>query len=313
MGGSASKLVIQRFPFQDLLNTQYLFNKTQYLKEYETDYLLRWCWESEAGKFYSLTGVIQDDQFFSIPWATFGGFELDLSSNSEDINEFIIKIISTAKQEAVRKIKITLPPEVYLSRNPQVREVLMNNGFETIQSDINQHILVSNTSYRQLIAYNELKKLKKSEQKGFSFRQLNRSHLSQAYRLISENRIRKGFPVSMTFQTLDNMFMKLPDFYHLFGVYNEDKLIATAVSIRISQSSIYNFYHGDEEEYRVFSPVVMLLDGIYGYCQRQGIKILDLGISSEEGKLNSGLYKFKKNCGAQTSSKDVVSKSIDLL
>lgn len=312
MGVSSSTLVTQKFPFPDLPNPEYLFNTTKYLREYNTDHLIRWKWKSKTGGFYSLTGVVKENEFSSIPWGTFGGFEFAISTNSDDLNEFLTQIISAARQAKVRALKIALPPEVYLTQHPQLKVALVNNGFEIIQSDVNQHIDVTG-SYRESIAYNELKKLKKSEREGFIFKKLNRLHLAKSYELIYDNRIRKGFPMSMTFEALDNMFVKLPNLYHLFGVYHHDKLIATAVSIRISQSSIYNFYHGDDEEYRVFSPVVMLLDGIFNYCQQQGIEILDLGISSDKGVLNSGLFKFKENCGALSSIKEVGFKSIDPL
>ena len=47
----------------------------------------------------------------------------------------------------------------------------------------------------------------------------------------------------------------------------------------------------------------MLVGKIYEYCQQNGIAVLDLGISSENGILNEGLFNFKKNLGSETSNK----------
>ncbi len=97
----------------------------------------------------------------------------------------------------------------------------------------------------------------------------------------------------MTFEKLKEMFEVLPQHYFLFGVYDKDTLIAAAVSIRVTDSILYNFYHGDRMAYRSYSPIVMLLDGIYKFCQVKSFSYLDLGTSSVEGEPNEGLFNFK--------------------
>ena len=95
----------------------------------------------------------------------------------------------------------------------------------------------------------------------------------------------------------------MPEHYLLFGVYDESKLIAASVSVRISRQIMYNFYHADDINYRSSSPVAMLVDGVYKYCQQNNFNILDLGISSVQGLLNQGLFDFKDNLGCETSNK----------
>ena len=107
----------------------------------------------------------------------------------------------------------------------------------------------------------------------------------------------------MSLEQLQTSINAMPEHYLLFGVYDGNKLIAAAVSVRISRDIMYNFYHGDDVSYRSTSPIVMLVAGIYQYCQQKNISILDLGISSVEGQINQGLFDFKKNLGCESSNK----------
>ena len=109
--------------------------------------------------------------------------------------------------------------------------------------------------------------------------------------------------MTMEFEALDKMFRELPEYYLLFGLYSGERLISVVVSVLVDRGILYNFYPGDDVQYRDHSPMVMLLDGIYRYCQTNAIRILDLGISSVDGVLNPGLYRFKKNCGSIDSWK----------
>ena len=309
MSVNNSTFETQKFPFSDTPFQRYLFNSANYLKEYPTDELIRYVLQSKNKSLFSLTGIMRNNELMSVPWATFGGIECYSPFRYSDFDEFIERLIDNSKHNGIEGIKITLPPEVYKDVE-SLGGLLTSAGFVTFERNVNQHINIVQEPYPTLIAYNERKKLNKSIRQGFKFRKLDRSFLPEAYRLIEDNRVRKGFPVSMTLSALDRMFEKLPDSYHLFGVFDDSKLIAAAVSIRITDSALYNFYHGDAEDYRSFSPVVMLLDGIYSFCQTEKINVLDLGISSVQGELNEGLFRFKKNCGAEQSAKKIYYKAL---
>ncbi|MCF2488241.1 hypothetical protein L0659_08700 [Dyadobacter sp. CY347] len=72
------------------------------------------------------------------------------------------------------------------------------------------------------------------------------------------------------------------------------------MTVRVNDQILYNFLSGDLPEYRVYSPVVMLMDCVYQYCQREKIRMLDLGISLDEnGVYKPSLGRFKRNIGGQ--------------
>lgn len=107
----------------------------------------------------------------------------------------------------------------------------------------------------------------------------------------------------MSLEGLQNMFTLFPDEYLLFGVFDEEKMIAASVSIKVCQRILYCFYIGDDLEYRSQSPVTVLVAGIYEYCRVNNFFVLDLGLSTEKGIVNKGLYTFKKSFGAVESPK----------
>ena len=185
-----------------------------------------------------------------------------------------------------------------------MHKIFINAGFRVINTEVNQHLLVLESEFKLLIRKNEKKKLNQCIKQDYTFKLLSIDELADIYQLVTETRVRKGFPVSMAYDGLHQTIMSLPDKYLLFGLFDQAELIAASVSIRISQNILYNFYHADEFAYRSNSPLVMLVQEIYCYCQQNEIKILDLGISSENGVKNEGLFVFKENLGCLSSEKN---------
>jgi len=107
----------------------------------------------------------------------------------------------------------------------------------------------------------------------------------------------------MTFKDLEAMFKLFPGNYLLFGVFDKNKLIATSVCIKVNDKILYCFYIGDALAFRPHSPITSLINGIYEYCQTNDFKMLDLGISTDKGILNKGLYAFKQTFGSFDSYK----------
>lgn len=107
----------------------------------------------------------------------------------------------------------------------------------------------------------------------------------------------------MTLPDLIKTFEQFPAHYILFGVLDDEKIIAAAVTVVVSKEILYCFYIGDSLAYRPYSPVTFLVSGIYDYCIANNFKLLDLGISTDKGVLNKGLYSFKKSLGCIDSCK----------
>jgi len=234
----------------------------------------------------------------SLPRSPFGGLIIGDIIDQETLEEFHNYIIAYLKDKNC-PVEIRLAPTIYSSDEPNYLDARL----EIIYIENNQHIPIDRIKFSDKLNRNRKRKLELNIHQGYKFKRLEIEQLDQAYELIRECRIDKGYPVTMSIDALKKTFTSFPDRYLLFGVFDGSELIATAVSIRVSESTLYNFYHGDRLSYRGSGPVTLLVAGIYEYCQEHGIEILDLGISSQHGKLNEGLFYFKRSCGAVSSDK----------
>ena len=242
--------------------------------------------------------------------ATFGSVDSTTELSKETATYFLKEVCTVLKKHGAKEVVIKHWPEGYTSSN-DIQASLAEIGFKVIAHEINQHIAVQDEPFKQLISKSERKKLNQGIKENYSFKILTINDLKSVYALVEETRVRKDFPVSMSFEELNQTIKALPDKYLLFGLFAGEELIAASVSIRISEDILYNFYHADAYAYRSTSPIVLLVQEIYNYCKLYNIKILDLGVSSEEGKVNTGLFKFKENLGCVTSAKKTYSMKYD--
>ena len=233
--------------------------------------------------------------------ATFGSLDSQRSLGIEVAIYFLKEVLDRLQKDGVEKIIIKHWPLCY--NDMSINDVYKSLGFKIIFSEINQHLIISDSPFVERIKNNERKKLNQSIKKDYKFKSLPFASLPSVYDLIKDTRDRKRYPVSMSFSELSTTIRRLPDKYLLFGLFDSEILIAAAVSIKVSKNILYNFYHGDALEYRSNSPLVLLVKKIYEYCQDEDINILDFGLSSENGILNEGLFAFKKNLGSETSKK----------
>lgn len=235
--------------------------------------------------------------------STFGSIDFIDEIQESEISLFLNAVIINLRQLGLTEVLVRHWPLAY-RYGETVHNVLLNIGFRAIATEINQHLSITQQDFKDRIRNNERKKLSQSYREGFHFDRLSAESLPEVYSLVKDTRMRKGFPVSMSLDELLIVFNKMPENYHLFGVFDQNLLIAASVSIRISDKVFYNFYHADHIEYRARSPLVMLNDGIYNYCRSEGIEILDLGISSVNEDINEGLFTFKENLGCTVSDKN---------
>lgn len=304
-----SHFSVEHYPFTHEFNEAALYNRVEYLSQNETDNLIRFNWVVNNKAIIGCNLYTQKHNLINARYSSFGGVEFSIQGLPV-LDKFMDALILWCSDNGIAQVQLKLPSSVYSENYDHLLQLLNVAGFTELVREVNQHLVVSEEIYSEVIKYNERKKLRRCKEQRFEFKYMQSDQLHQAYRLIADTRIRNTFPVSMTLDKLRKMFSVFPDNYFLFGVYDSKRLIAVAVSIKINRNILYNFYHGDDIEYRSYSPIVMLLEGIYGYCQRENFEYLDLGISSVHGKLNHGLYKFKENCGCIATAKPILVKEL---
>ena len=71
---------------------------------------------------------------------------------------------------------------------------------------------------------------------------------------------------------------------------------------------LYNYLPASIDEYKAFSPMVMIMENVYNYAKKEQYSFIDLGISSINGVLQKGLIQFKERIGGVFSEKTTFSK-----
>ena len=247
------------------------------------------------------------EQYVSPLRGTFGGISINHEVDLAVLDEFIRKVISILSSKQARAISIELPPASHnLSAFSLMYNILARQGFSITSNELNYDMLINSEKFIDRIMYGSRKRIKKCLNNGFIAEQLKPSQYADAFSVIKENRTRKGFPLSMSYHQLQEMFKLFPDKFHVFGVFtslDRTTLAAAAICIVVSQDILYVFYWGDANGMTSYSPVVLLAQEIYQYCQEHKINILDVGTSTINGEPNYGLIRFKKNLGFNESLK----------
>lgn len=253
---------------------------------------------SKASVYFS----VKDKELISLDKSPFGSFVLEPGATESDLHAVIRSVEDFGKSHGIEKILIKCFPQVYSEEQSTIIEkTLHDSGFTVKYRDITQVINIRPHGLSMNV--HRKRRLKKCIEKGFEFCCLSYEQLPAAYTLFTESRRHKGYPVTMTLDDLAGMFLKFPETYLLFGVLDKDRMIAAAVIIVVNEDIVYCFYLGDSLEYRIYSPVTFLINGLYKHSMHHYFSLIDLGISTDKGVLNEGLYNFKKSLGCVDSNK----------
>lgn len=123
------------------------------------------------------------------------------------------------------------------------------------------------------------------------------------YELLKANRAQKGAELSMNPNEIQFMMDTFPTRCFWFSVRQENQIIAAAFVMQSLEKVWQVVYWGHKPGTEKISPVAFLASEIHQTAYQQGIKWLDLGTASLNGKPNEGLVKFKLNLGAIPSPK----------
>ena len=282
----------------------FLFHKPEFIFRHPENQTI--IFEEEGSKIYfSFLGNL----LISLDKSPFGSFVITSSTSRSSLISLVEKIEAWSRARGIASLMIRSFPEIYEpDQSALIKETLIGSGFSIKYEDITQVIPITESSMD--LNTHKKRRLRQAASLDFSFREISLSYLEEAYSLIVESRESKGYPITMTFKDLEAMFKLFPTDYLLFGVFDKNKLIAASACIKVNNKILYCFYIGDDLAFRPHSPITVLINGIYRYCQASHFKMLDLGISTDNGVLNKGLYAFKKTFGSFDSHKSTFLKQL---
>lgn len=246
-----------------------------------------------------LSAVEENSKLISPYYGTFSNIRI----NTTNIN-MIQKLVKKFFLKLSRKYQefyLTLPPYFYNRNLNLIKEELISYGAFVEKCELNNHI-----ECRKKIEFSRgnKKKLNKLKKEKFLFRKGKFSELKEAYNIIHENRKLKGNKVSLSYIKIKNLFKNFDKHFNIWFVCNSNnENVASAITIDLVDEIRYVFYWGDKLRKDTNSPIVLMAHGLITENIKNNISILDLGVSSENGVINTGLKNFKNSLGAIDTEK----------
>jgi hypothetical protein len=240
-------------------------------------------------------------------FASYGGLLmpslLDLQTNSiflEELKQNLAVFLSE-----FRNCQITLFPSGIF---PHLFEFNLNLflsiGFKILWEETNFHFDLNKWNQKDMSKGNN-KRLRKNERGGITFKIEDSNSLDEVYNLLNENRSHRNATLSKNLNELKEMFFSLPQRYSLFSVNKDGKMLASAITINVTDKVAYILFWGDDINYRDFSPTVYLAVNLIDHYRNLEYNFLDLSVcvNGTRGADDIGLLTFKRNLGATSSKK----------
>ncbi len=292
---------------------QYLFNREEYRLLQSAAHWISFYILNEKdlvvdGHFHV---YVKGDTAKSIIQSPFGGIEFSDRVDNKTAFNFIEFCSSELKDQRIATLTVVNPPQVYnTDRQALIETFLLNNGFAISNAELSSVINVTTRPFSEILHPRKRRKLNQTLPFGLQFERLSASALNAVYDFIAEHRAVKNYVLSVSLDHLRNSMERLPGAYMIFGVYDKDRLVAASVAVLISKDILYHFISDHDRKLGEAKPALVLMLGIYNFCQANNIRLLDLGTSVKESQPNFKLIKFKTEIGGQLTNKFTFTKKL---
>lgn len=247
-------------------------------------------------------------EYVSPKRGTYGGLSLYEGLEISVLDAFLAATLTILKGEQAKSLTIKLAPFSHdLALSSLMTNILLRIGFQLRNHELNYHMDINSQEFISRISYGNKKRIRKCLREGFVADYHPLEDIALIYEVIRVNRARRGFPLTMTLEQLQTMLKLFPERYHLFSVKHQAQeasvMVSSAICIAVSPTILYVFYWGDIAGYERYSPIALLAERIYQFCQQEGYTQLDVGTSSLNSLPSYGIAQFKRNLGFSESLK----------
>ena len=254
--------------------------------------------ESSIGLLVGLkNGVLRSP--FSAP---FGGFHYKHEYMFFDIVfNFLSDLKEYVKSKGIKKIIITLPPDLYqVNMNAKLVNAFIQLGYTMGLPDINNWVNLNEfdgTWVKSVVAQN----CRKAVKHGLTWSvATERKELEETYQVIYNNREEQGRKIFMTLEDILEVRKVFPvDFFQIRE--KNGNIVGASIFYRGHEKIIQGVFMGDDMEKRNLGTMNYMYSNIYEYYKELGYEYIDLGVSSLEGEPNHGLIRFKELHNNKTS------------
>lgn len=279
----------------------FIYNSTSFLETNSQLPQKHFYWVSEQSKqaYAHIAFNFESDTVYSPFKAPFGGIEVSSSLNEVELLDFLSNVENTLQNMQIDQVNIHQCPESYQKNDLAVR-VLEQRGYTMTKERVYHGIPINGVQLKERMTSMQQRRLRKCENAGFEFRKIPESDMAEVFKQIHHWRELNQKPLSLSWADLENSRNKNPHTYSCFGVYDQH-LIAATIVVKVNDQVLYHFFPASDRQYNQYSPMVMLVNGIYEWGQTHNFKLLDLGTSYIQKEVNQSLASFKERLGGRKS------------
>lgn len=223
---------------------------------------------------------------------------------------FVEGIKFFAIKKDLKKVYFTLPPGIYgdelintliasfFSQGFKVKSIELNNYF-----DLTKYVDVK--TYLEESPHKVRKNYKRALKNELVFEHIEIDNFETAYDVIKINREQMGYPLKISKLQMQDLINMDSLMVRAYIVKRYENPIAAALIFDVTEGVSQVVYWGDIPEYRNERAMDLLTSEIFNIYKKLGKKYLDIGPSSEDGVINTGLADFKRSIGCNTNTKIV--------
>lgn len=260
-----------------------------------------------------LGAVVADGVAESGRCAPFGGIDLARDHEPPDVLAALVReAVAHFRDAGASALRIRCKPDCWSPAEPTVRFALLNAGFRLVRAELNQHLDL--TRWPDAEAY--VDGLRSPARRALGH--LRRDDLfavgepqdeaawRAAWALLGANRAARGRRLALDADYVLRARDAFPEALRMLVLRHGDLPCAAALVYRVQPGRDVVVAWGDAGHALERSPMNLLAFHVVERALRSGVRLLDLGISSEHGPdgalhANGGLARFKRSIGAQES------------
>jgi RimJ/RimL family protein N-acetyltransferase len=305
--------VITSKEYQDVLSNAYqIFNSANFneLNKEKCDRIHYLIFRDTKIRLGLIIGQ-RGDKVFSPFSAPFGCFSfVNEKIEIKQIDEAVQELDNYLKENNISSIKFVLPPLFYnVSFLSKLVNALNRNHYNIAYIDLNyifKTVLIDENYIDKILHSNARRNLNRALKQNLIFQKTE--NIDIVYDIIQKNRESRGFSLRMTLQQVKETIKIIK--WDGFVVQTDNNFIASALIYHVAKDIVQVIYWGDIPEFSLKKTMNYLSNKIFEYYKNTGIKIVDIGTSTEKGIPNYGLCEFKKSIGCSVEPKFTFEKDI---
>lgn len=259
-------------------------------------------------RFGLIAGLRQDGVVrvpFSAPFSLFT--RIRKNNKVDDYHAAVQALVSYGQsRNGIKEICFTLPPTFYDETCiADLANAFFTNKFLLEKFDLNFHFELGSFTekYLEEIDIKARQKLRSSFKAGLTFEKVETGlDVQEAYDIIRNNRTSKGYPLNMSYEdVVKTIHIIEADFFIVRDSAHQG--VASAMVFHVTKDIVQVIYWGNVEGSDDLKPMNFLSYKVFEHYKKRGMRMVDIGPSTDNSIPNFGLCDFKQGVGCVTRAK----------